>query len=112
MRAFLIHHMIRTNRQTGSTGGHGLWLTRAMESPPKHNETDLLNRTVLVVGAASGVGRATAELFLSAGARVILAARRPERCSDLEALSPAGQVTLLPLDLTEDRKSTRLNPSH
>ena len=42
------------------------------------------NRTALVTGAARGIGRATAEQFLKAGARVALVDR------DREALAAAG----------------------
>lgn len=41
------------------------------------------DQIVLVVGASSGIGRATAALFAREGARVIASARRPDR---LEAL--------------------------
>ena len=44
----------------------------------------LTNRRVLVVGASSGIGRATAVKFAREGARVMASARRHERLSQLQ----------------------------
>jgi 3-hydroxy acid dehydrogenase/malonic semialdehyde reductase len=45
--------------------------------------TDLNSKIVLVTGASSGIGRATAQRFSEAGARVIIAARREDRLMQL-----------------------------
>jgi NAD(P)-dependent dehydrogenase (short-subunit alcohol dehydrogenase family) len=45
----------------------------------------LENQVVLVVGASSGIGRATAVLFAREGARVMAAARRADRLASLKA---------------------------
>jgi NAD(P)-dependent dehydrogenase (short-subunit alcohol dehydrogenase family) len=57
-------------------------------------------RTVLITGAAKGIGRATAERFLSGGARVALVDRDREGLAALEnVLTPRGSALLLPADV-------------
>ena len=41
---------------------------------------DLTNRTVIVTGGTRGIGRALAEGFVLAGARVVVASRKPDAC--------------------------------
>jgi len=57
-------------------------------------------RTVLITGASSGIGRATAMKLLDEGHTVYGAARRVERMGDLEE---AG-ATALAMDVTEDEE--------
>lgn len=55
----------------------------------------LQDKVVLVTGASSGIGAATAKLFAQAGANVVLAARRADKLSavreECEAANKAGQ---------------------
>ena len=55
------------------------------------------HKTVLVTGASSGIGRATAGLLAQRGYRVFGTARAPEHTASI----PEG-VELLPLDVTLD----------
>jgi NAD(P)-dependent dehydrogenase (short-subunit alcohol dehydrogenase family) len=58
-------------------------------------------RTVLVTGAAKGIGRATAEQFASAGARVALVDRDRETLTAVcDALGERGSVLALPADVS------------
>jgi serine 3-dehydrogenase len=46
----------------------------------------LTNQTVLITGASSGIGRATAEAFARDGARILICARRADRLGELKSL--------------------------
>jgi 3-hydroxy acid dehydrogenase/malonic semialdehyde reductase len=48
--------------------------------------TALANQTVLITGASSGIGRASAEAFAREGARILICARRGERLNELKSL--------------------------
>ena len=70
----------------------------------------LEGRIALVTGASRGIGAATAQALASAGARVVLTARKAK---DLEAVEEAihaagGTATIAPLDLTESDSIARL----
>ncbi len=63
---------------------------------------DLSNQTVLITGASSGIGAACARQVASAGAKVILSARRKEKLQALaDELEESYQTKtlLLPLDI-------------
>ncbi|QFT91574.1 2-(R)-hydroxypropyl-CoM dehydrogenase [Roseovarius sp. THAF9] len=55
-------------------------------------------KSILITGASSGIGRATAETFLDAGWRVGLVARRADR---LEELAQGREAVVLPSDVTD-----------
>ena len=55
-------------------------------------------KSILITGASSGIGRATAEVFLDAGWRVGVLARRADR---LEEVAEGRAAVLLPADVTD-----------
>ncbi|MCX8514725.1 MAG: hypothetical protein RL017_58 [Pseudomonadota bacterium] len=68
------------------------------------NANRLANKTVLITGASSGIGKSCAQLFASYGAKIILVARRIERLNILkEQLQQQHQVQVYchQLDVTD-----------
>ncbi len=61
-----------------------------------------MKKTILITGATSGIGKATAELFADKGFRLVLCGRREERLADLKtALSSATDVVTLNFDVRD-----------
>jgi NAD(P)-dependent dehydrogenase (short-subunit alcohol dehydrogenase family) len=63
---------------------------------------DLANQVALVTGASSGIGRHLAELLATAGAKVVLAARRVDRLAEAarEIEATGGQCLPIACDVT------------
>ena len=54
------------------------------------------NKVVLITGASSGIGQATAELLAKKGAKIVLAARRENRLQELaDKIMPSLAPTLV-----------------
>jgi len=66
----------------------------------------MTGRTVIVTGASSGIGEATARAFAKAGDRVVLTARRADRLERLAA--ELRESLVIPADLTDPGDITRI----
>jgi len=67
----------------------------------------LSGKTVLITGASSGIGRATALAFAREGARMAVCARREDRLKELEAeLGNAGAPAVLTFALDVTRRAS------
>lgn len=64
-------------------------------------EQSLAEKRVLITGAASGIGRATAERFAAEGAEIIAVDRRAAELESLAAACAAGSVTTRAGDITD-----------
>jgi dehydrogenase/reductase SDR family protein 13 len=86
----------------------------AMRGEPEHeSHRDLAvqDRTFLVTGASSGIGRALVEALAARGGRVVLAARSPERTlpvlNAIRSRHPQVDVRFLQIDLADFRSVRR-----
>ena len=67
----------------------------------------LQDRVVIVTGASAGIGRATADELIGAGARVVVGARRRERLAAIEAAHP-GRAVAVEMDVRRPEDARRL----
>src|SRR5215212_7454536 len=70
----------------------------------------VLDAVVLITGASSGIGRATALAFAAEGARLVLASRSREALAEVEYQCRArgGQVLVAPTDIADPAAVERL----
>ncbi len=63
-------------------------------------------KRAIITGASSGIGRATAELFLASGAMVAMVGRRQDALEEAaESCKGEGRSFILPADLSNERES-------
>jgi NAD(P)-dependent dehydrogenase (short-subunit alcohol dehydrogenase family) len=71
--------------------------------------SDFAGKVVVITGASTGIGRATAVAFVQAGARVALAARSEEALAQLaEALGGPERAIAIPTDVSDRAQCQRL----
>lgn len=64
---------------------------------------DIHNRVVIITGASSGIGAATARMFANEGARLVLAARREGALNQVAAsLRPGTEAIVIPTDVGDE----------
>jgi short-subunit dehydrogenase len=68
---------------------------------------DPRSKTVIITGASSGIGAATARLFADAGADLVLAARSAEALEQLAGELP-GQPLVVPTDISSEAQAHAL----
>lgn len=71
------------------------------------------NKVVVITGASSGIGAATAKVLAKKGAKVVLGARRAERLNELVATITAtgGQAIAQVTDVTDQKQVQALADS-
>ncbi|MBI1387090.1 MAG: SDR family NAD(P)-dependent oxidoreductase [bacterium] len=67
---------------------------------------DLKNKTAIITGASSGIGRATAETLAQAGMNLVLNGRRADRLDELTAV--LGKGVAVPGDISDPAMPSRL----
>ena len=67
-----------------------------------------MNKTALITGATSGIGKATAQIFAKNNIRLIICGRRAERLKSLqEELSKFTEVTTLQFDVSQKEEVSK-----
>lgn len=95
--------------------GIGAASNRGADRPParvregikkEYDVRSLRDRVVVITGASSGIGRATALAFARQGARVVISARRKDRLNDVaeECLDLGAQCLPVPCDVSDEKQ--------
>lgn len=67
-----------------------------------------VDKVVIVTGAGSGIGKATAERFLNEGAKVALVGRTKSKLEDVAKPFPDGQVLVIEADVSNEEDVDQL----
>ena len=64
---------------------------------------DLTGKVALITGSTKGIGKEIAHVFASAGAKVVISSRKPERCAETVAAIKAegGEAIGIPCNISE-----------
>lgn len=70
----------------------------------------LLNKVALITGGGTGIGRATAELFMQEGAKITVSGRRKEKLDDVvrAIVSKGGEALAVSGDVSQDEDAQRM----
>jgi len=68
-------------------------------------DENIKGKRVIVTGASSGIGRATAELFFKEGATVVLAGRRESALAEVAQTAPSGKAFVITADLSDEKQT-------
>ena len=60
------------------------------------------NKVVIIMGASSGIGAATAAMLAQQGAKLSLAARRLDRLQEIQAQYPEAEIEIFKADVTNE----------
>ena len=60
----------------------------------------ITDKVIIIMGASSGIGEATAKLLAKEGAKLVLAARREEKLKDIAASLPNAQIVYKKADVS------------
>lgn len=76
----------------------------------ENNSNNIAGKVVVITGASSGLGEATARLLSAQGASVVLGARRTERIQSVadELTRSGGKALAIPTDVTQYEQVKRL----
>ena len=64
----------------------------------------LQDKVVVIMGASSGIGAATAKLLASKGAKVTIAARRMNRLEEIKQANPDSDILAVEADVTKAKE--------
>jgi len=63
-----------------------------------------MDKVVVIMGASSGIGAATAKLLASKGAKVTIAARRMNRLEEIKKDNPDSDILAVEADVTKEKE--------